>query len=153
MKGNIHLTPCGEEPRNGLQLEAGRLIFENLPEEVRPQWASLVLASLVELTGVTSPPIEHILRIASQPSEWKKAHEAFSSARKVTLELERLGGRRSAEQTFLLKHLLLAELVAKVIYNSTNPPDEFDEDSGWWIAVCLKDVLDSLGVDAISRSL
>jgi hypothetical protein len=34
----------------------------------------------------------------------------------------------------LMEHLVLAELVAKVTYNETNPDDEFDEDSGWWVA-------------------
>ena len=34
--------------------------------------------------------------------------------------------------------LSLAELVAKVTYNATNPEDEFDEDSGWWIAVHMR---------------
>jgi len=43
--------------------------------------------------------------------------------------------------------------VAKVTYNATNPTDEFDEDSGWWIARCLKDVLELLGDDEFSRSM
>lgn len=144
------LNRAPEHGRNGQHLEAGRLIFENLPKELRPRWASQVLADIVRRTQVTSPPIENILRIASLPSEWRNAHDAFSSARKLTLELEKLGEGRSSEQSLLLRHLLLAEAVAKVIYNATNPPDEFDEDSGWWIVVCLEDVLDLLSVDEFS---
>ena len=33
--------------------------------------------------------------------------------------------------------LALAESVAKVTYNATNPPDKFDEDSGWYLGVWL----------------
>ncbi len=58
---------------------------------------------------------------------------------------------RSPEQTLLLQQVGLAELVAKVIYNATNPPDEFDGDSGWWVAVCLKSILDLLNDDEFSR--
>jgi hypothetical protein len=38
------------------------------------------------------------------------------------------------DQETLASLLLLAEMVAKVTYNATDPPDEFDENSGWWIA-------------------
>jgi hypothetical protein len=53
----------------------------------------------------------------------------------------------------LLSLLALTELVAKVTYNATDPTDEFDEDSGSWIAVCLKELLDSLKDDALSKSM
>jgi hypothetical protein len=45
----------------------------------------------------------------------------------------------------------LAENVAKVLYNATDPRDEFDEDSGWWIVSCLKDILDVLKDDEFSK--
>lgn len=51
---------------------------------------------------------------------------------------------RSPAEKLFLAQLCLAENVAKVVYNATNPPDPFDEDSGWWIAVCLKEILDLL---------
>jgi hypothetical protein len=47
----------------------------------------------------------------------------------------------------------LAELTAKVTYNATHPPDEFDEDCGWWIAVYLKRLLDSLHDDSFSQRM
>jgi hypothetical protein len=56
------------------------------------------------------------------------------------------------QQALLLRNLLLAELVAKVTYNSTNPPDEFDEDSGWWVAPCLKDILDFVDDEQFSTA-
>jgi hypothetical protein len=145
-----YLNQASEYWRIGQPLEAGRLIFENLPTEIRPRWAASILKSVVERTGVKSPPIEHILHLADRPSEWKDAHKAFSEARDLTLKLDKLTPR-SAEQALLLQHMGLAELVAKVIYNATNPPDEFDEDSGWWVAVCLKSILDLLDDDDFSK--
>ncbi len=87
--------------------------------------------------------MELAISIASAPNHWVKAHDVFSALRRETLQLERLRALSPA-QALLLKNLLLAELVAKVIYNSANPADEFDDDSGWWVAPCLKDILDLL---------
>jgi hypothetical protein len=56
-------------------------------------------------------------------------------------ELERTQGL-TKEQKLLSYILSLAELVAKVTYNAVNPPDEFDEDSGWCLAPFLKGFAD-----------
>ena len=129
--------------KKGRALEAGKLIFENLPIRKRPHWAARVLRLVVDRTGVHSQPVELAIRTANTPDDWVNAHDVFSVARSETLELDRLR-ELSPQQDLLLKHLVLAELVAKVTYNSTNPVDEFDEDSGWWVAPCLKRILDSL---------
>lgn len=150
--GNNFLDSASQYWCKGKPLEAGRLIFENLPKGVRPKWAASILESVVRRTGIRCAPIENILYVARHPSEWKKAHAAFSSARRLTLELNNLE-TRDPEQTLLLQHLGLAELVAKVIYNATNPADEFDADSGWWITVCLKNILDLLGDEEFSNSM
>jgi len=135
--------------KKGNALDAGKLIFENLPVGTRPQWAARVLRLVVDRTGVKSQPVELAISIANTPNDWGKAHDAFSTLRKATLELERLNPL-SPPQALLLELLLLAELVAKVTYNSTNPVNEFDEDSGWWVAPCLKDILDSLDDEKFS---
>ncbi len=138
--------------KGGQALDAGRLIFENLPVERRPQWAARVMRLVLDRTAVKSQPIEHAICLANTPSEWSKAHDAFSALRRATLDMEQLEAR-TPQQDLLLNHLLLAELVAKVTYNSTNPPDEFDEDSGWWIAPCLKDILDAVNDENFSLTV
>jgi len=135
----------------GNALEAGKLIFENLPVGTRPQWAARVLRLVVDRTGVKSQPVELAISIANAPKDWGKAHDVFSTVRKATLELGRLKPL-SAPQTLLLRQLGLAELVAKVTYNGTNPDDEFDEDSGWWVAPLLKNILDSLDDEKFSAA-
>ena len=156
MKDEFMLTnPVLSEARSlwnkGQALEAGKLIFESLPVGSRPQWAARVLRVVVDLTGLSVQPIEHAINIANTPCDWGKAHVAFSALRRATTELEQ-SQVRSPEQTLLLSHLLLAELVAKVTYNSTSPADEFDEDSGWWIAPCLKDILDLVNDGTLSMA-
>lgn len=137
--------------QKGQTLSAGQLLFDSIPVEARPQWAARVMRVVIDRTGVKSHAIEHAIRIANTPNEWYKAHDAFSTLRKATLELDDIKPL-SMKQSLLLKHLLLAELVAKVTYNSTNPPDDFDADSGWWIAPCLKDILDSVNDEEFSRA-
>jgi len=136
-----HLERAGEYWRGGQPLEAGRLIFENLPAQVRPRWASKILRLAVGRSGSSVPPIDHLLEIADRPTEWGNAHRVFSLLRKSTLDLERLQNR-TPEQEIVIHNLYLAENVAKVIYNSTDPPDEFDEDSGWWVVACLRGIVD-----------
>ena len=46
----------------------------------------------------------------------------------------------------------LAELVAKVTYNAAEPPDEFDQDSGWWIASELRYFVDLWNDKSFSES-
>ena len=65
------------------------------------------------------------------------------------LRLENIDAR-SYGQELELCQLYLAENVAKVLYNATNPVDPFDEDSGWWTVSCLKDYLDCVGNAEVS---
>jgi len=150
---NSNYSPSASDYwRANQPLEAGRLIFESLPKEARLGWAKFILESVIKRTGVSADAIDNILNIARCPSEWRKAHDAFSRARRHALELSDLKDR-TPEQTLLLETLGLAELVAKVVYNVTNPVDEFDEDSGWWIAVCLKNILDLLQDEEFSTMM
>jgi hypothetical protein len=67
------------------------------------------------------------------------------------LELETTQGL-AKEQESLYDLLSLAELVAKVTYNAADPPDKFDEDSGWWIASCLRGFVDWWKDDEFSKA-
>src|SRR5579859_2737951 len=108
-----YLEQASQKWRDGKPREAGRLIFEKLPQEVQPKWATNILELVVNRTGVKAAPIERILYIGKHPAEWHKAHKAFSSARKLGIELED-AGIQSTDTKLLLYHLGLAEVVAKV---------------------------------------
>jgi hypothetical protein len=135
---------------SGKPLEAGRLIFERLPPDVRPHWAAGILKCVRGKSAPRCAAIEIVLEIAEHPKEWGSGHAAFSNVRRKTLKYERLR-RISPEQRLLLSQLYLAENVAKVIYNATAPDDSFDEDSGWWVATCLKDFEDLVSDRDFSR--
>jgi hypothetical protein len=120
----------------GRSLEAGRLLFERIPMELRPAWAASVLDIALSYLP-TIPEVEAVLQIAEDPSRWPEAYEAFSAVRALTLQAEGQAGGQLYPQV-----LGLAELVAKVTYNASEDIAPFDPDSGWWIAVVLKNIVD-----------
>jgi hypothetical protein len=161
-----HLEQAAEYWRTGAPYEAGRQIFENLPnearpkwaarilrlvlarsgvrpsrvEEARPKWAVSVLRSVLACIGVRSVLFEHVLYVADHRWQWWRGHRAFDKLRDsvLWLETQRETLGLTEKQKLLVSLLDLAELVAKVTYNATGPPDPFDEDAGWWIVARLR---------------
>jgi hypothetical protein len=146
MSNNIISSQAKENWQRGQVLEAGRLIFEHLPNDSRPKWAARILRFAVERSGVQCPCFEQLLYTADHQAMWGNGHRAFSEVRNVTLKMDELRKRQRLvkEQEALCLLLPLAELVAKVVYNATYPPDEFDEDSGWHIVLYLKKFFERL---------
>src|SRR5262249_10829804 len=132
---------------HGQSLEAGKLVYESLPAHYRAKWAVNILRLVLSRAGCETESISQLLRIADHESEWLDAHGAFSDVRSDVLQFDRRYAqypRDLTEEENLRWHvLLLAELVAKVTYNATDPPDPFDEDSGWWIAKWLRGFADA----------
>lgn len=122
----------------GRLLEAGRLLYERIPIELRPVWAAEVLAIACNHLPII-PEVETVLEMASDPSRWPEAYETFSAVRDLTLQAEGQAVGRP-----YLEVLWLVELVAKVTYNASGGPAPFDPDSGWWVAVALLDIVDQV---------
>jgi len=135
-----HLERAREYWQGGQPVEAGRLIHDNLPAEARPAWAATILRLVLDRSGTDRSHFERILYTADHPRQWANGHRCFDLLRDETLKCDdlRRRGRLTTDQEMFASLLSLAELVAKVTYNAVDPPDEFDEDSGWWIAVSLR---------------
>jgi hypothetical protein len=144
-----YLRRAAEFWKEGQPLEAGKLIFENLPSQTRPKWAAKILRLVLGRSGVDQTPFWMVLHTADHQAMWGNGHRAFSMLRGEVLKLDglRSRGKLASEQVLLAEVLSLAELVAKVTYNATDPPDEFDEDSGWWIAACLRGFVENVWRD------
>ncbi|WP_157469869.1 hypothetical protein [Gemmata sp. SH-PL17] len=127
----------------GDKLHAGRLLFEAISMELRPQWASGLLDDLLRRSRVWHAALATATYVASHPEQWGKAHSVFSMIRNIVLELDRIQSKTDSQQR-LLRLLTFGELVAKVTYNSTSPTDPFDAEAGWSIAACYKDVLNDV---------
>jgi hypothetical protein len=125
----------------GEALEAGRLLYQALPTELRPKWACAILEIALRKSGARNDTLEQLIELGKIVSEWRHAKSAFNRLRSFTLQMEEKS-YLPRQQELLCRLLYLGENVAKVIYNATCPSDPFDDDSGWWVASCLKDILD-----------
>lgn len=139
-KDKSYLRQAAEHWAKSESLEAGKLIYENLPSKARPKWAARILRVVLDRSGIQSSLFSEVLTVADHEDMWERGHQVFSTLRHTTLRLNELRSSPglTKDEDLLTSVVSLAELVAKVIYNATNPPDEFDEDSGWWIAACLR---------------
>src|SRR4051812_12610217 len=81
---------AAEHWRKGEFLEAGQLLFENIPKDAHVDWASHLLQLVVEKSGVNLEPIADLLLIAGDPVEWGRARPVFNTLRDMVLELEKL---------------------------------------------------------------
>lgn len=132
-------------------------LFERVSSpERRPLWASRILKTCVGHLSVDSPEIARVLDVAENPAEWKHGHDAFSTVRQSALNLTKLKPLTMPQQ-ILVRLLTIAELVAKVTYNATAPPDQFDQDSGCFIAMSAshlcKTVSDKTFSDAVWNAM
>jgi len=125
----------------GHALEAGRLIFERIPQKQWAVWGVSIL-ELVQSLVPPSPEIEAVVELAKRPAstnpenedEWRAAHEIVDAVNNLHYELTDPPAKRV---------FTLAKDVAKVVFNSRGYPAGFDYDAGWKIAEDLKQIIDN----------
>jgi len=117
----------------------GRVFYDRIPGGRFPAWASRILRVVYSRSPAASPPLEQLLILLVETQDWPRAKEIFHAQRKSTLELEAVPNP-TREQRLQLCIGLLVEAVAKATYNRLERPDPFDDDSGHWIAGCLREV-------------
>ncbi|MDY3530303.1 hypothetical protein PG593_11035 [Riemerella anatipestifer] len=106
-------------------IKIGQQIFENLPNDIRPGWAGLVLSRFDYYIKDVPTSISELYPIINDIDRWKEAHEQFTKIRVFGLENKNYNPEN---------YLRLAELVAKVTYNASGQSAPFDSDSGHYIA-------------------
>lgn len=120
-------------------LEAGRLIFERIPQKQWAAWGVGIL-EIVQCLVPPSPDIEAVVELAKRPAstnpeneeEWRAAHEIVDTVNSLHYELTDPRAKRV---------FTLVKDVAKVVYNSRGYPAWFDYDAGWKIADDLKQIV------------
>jgi len=113
-----------EEHNIKTNIKIGQQIFENLPNDIKPCWAGLVLSRFDHYIKDIPTSILELYPIIENKDRWKEAHEQFTKIRVFGLE------NKNYEPENYLK---LAELVAKVTYNASRQSAPFDSDSGHYI--------------------
>jgi hypothetical protein len=109
-------------------LEAGKLIFESIPVELRHVWAASILEfAYAHFPAV--PEIDAILEYARNPDKWSVGKESKYLAARQLVNAVNLHDNSLFE---------LATQVGKVVYTAQQYPTPFDHSAGWQIAVALK---------------
>ncbi len=149
---NVATKELWEEGRD---LEAGRLLFESLPKDEQPRWAAAILDLTTQWLDVWMCGVWELQRVAKKRRRWRGAYSAFQMIRNTTLRLEARKARKALtpKQDRMLCQCGVAENVAKVIYNATNPVNPFDEDAGWWIVPNVKSCVDCLSDPAFEEAV
>jgi len=106
-------------------IKIGQEIFDNIPNEIKPGWAGLVLSRFDQYLKAIPTSILELYPIIDDEDRWKEAYEQFTKIRRFGLE------NKNYEPE---NYLRLAELVAKVTYNASGQSAPFDSDSGYYIA-------------------
>jgi hypothetical protein len=106
-------------------IEIGQQIFENLPNDIRPGWAGLILSRFDNYITNIPISIKELYPIIDTKGLWKEAHGQFNKIRRFLLD-----NKNYQPEVYLL----LAEFVAKVTYNASGQSAPFDSDSGHYIA-------------------
>jgi hypothetical protein len=117
----------------GRATEAGELLCTQIPDAVRPFWAARILDACRRHTKFPLA-VRVVSVIAKRRFLWRWGHVAFGEVRRLTLQWD----EATTKDEVYGGLLCLAENVAKVTYNATNPRDPFDEDAGAWVVSCLR---------------
>ncbi len=106
-------------------IKIGQQIFENLPNDIIPGWAGLILSRFDHYIKNIPTSILELYPIIDNKDRWNEAHGQFNKIRRFLLDNKNYQPEA---------YLLLAELVAKVTYNASGQSAPFDSDSGHHIA-------------------
>ena len=105
-------------------IKIGIEIFQNIPDDIKPGWAGLVLSRFDNYVREIPNPIKELYSIINDKDRWNEAHGEFNKIRYCLL-----ANNNFEPQSYLL----LAEKVSKIIYNCSEPSAPFDHDSGFFI--------------------
>ncbi|WP_316789609.1 hypothetical protein [Pedobacter frigoris] len=70
-------------------LKIGEHIFENLPNDIRPGWAGLVLSRFDNYLKYIPTPVLDLYPVIDNKSRWPEAHEQFTKIRMWILWYEK----------------------------------------------------------------
>jgi hypothetical protein len=123
--------------------ESGFRVFEAFDSSSqRVQWVSNILDSCLSLLSQPHPTFSRCLEVARTPARWGEAHGCFSGIRSLITPTNQLPPDNYVEQI-----QVIAELVAKVVYNESCSPMPFDRDSGWAIIPAMRRLASEVGGD------
>ena len=121
-------------------LEAGILLFERIPRNLRPVWSTNLL-EIVYKYGSPSEEVEAVIDLGRKPTEWINLNtDQYLETHNIVKAVNVL--HSVAEEPLPKAIFTLARNVGKVIYNVYGYSAPFDHSAGWQIVENLKQVVD-----------
>ncbi len=125
-------------------IKIGQEIFQNIPNDIKPGWAGLILSRFDNYINIIPVPIQELFSIIDNKDRWYEAHGQFNKIRCFLLE-----NKDFQPETYLL----LAERIAKITYNSSCQSAPFDNDSGYYIASLALQTAEELDDDRLEEEI
>ena len=100
-------------------------IFENIPNDIRPGWAGLVLSYFDSYIKDIPDSIKELFNIIDDENRWNEAYGQFCKIRQFLIDHKDYKPQ---------EYLHLAEIVAKVTYNAWEQKAPFEKNSGYYIS-------------------
>ncbi len=116
--------------KNEQPLQAGGIIFECIPVDMRYLWAFDILKFAYSLYP-QNIEIDKVLEFAEHPEKWKEGREKL-------LEAHRIVDNVNHSDELILQ---VATQAGKIIYTSQQFPAPFDHVAGWKIVEYLKEIV------------
>ena len=130
---------------DGDGLEVGRAIMTRLTPTQRAAKARDVMEVCTRGREDIPPAVRRVISVGELEAQWPEAREAFHEVRALTL--------LTREGTSAILLLLLAECVAKTIYNGSHSPGPFDDDAAWYVASLAQDIARADGDDELEEEI
>jgi hypothetical protein len=126
---------------------AGKLVLAGFSDRQSAALAFAILRIARKFTRKMLLPLWNLLWIKNCRCLWWSAHSIFYEIRTHTLRLEkrREKGLLSENDLIHYHYLLLAENIARTVYNASEPDDPFDEDSPIAMIACFSDFVEKQG--------
>jgi hypothetical protein len=103
-------------------IKIGKEIFENIPNDIKPGWAGLVLSRFDNYVSGIPTSITELYSIIDTRDRWNEASGQFNKIKSWLLDNNDFEPK---------SYLLLAEKVSKITYNCSGQSAPFDNDSGF----------------------
>ncbi|TGL32806.1 hypothetical protein EHQ52_13510 [Leptospira koniambonensis] len=121
--------------------EKGKDIFESIPNPIKPIWGSLILSRFSKYIHDIPDEVSNLFEIINNKHNWLEAKKQFDYIRDFNLKNHNFHP---------YEFLALAELVAKITYNSAgNMIAPFDKDSGWFIPALAFKIADHFQIESL----
>jgi|LSQX01.2.fsa_nt_gb hypothetical protein len=127
-------------------INVGRDIYHLVKNEFN------LIKDIIEYMILISPNNLELLKLKKfieAKNEFQIAHEKFDYIRKLLRYEEEHNLTKDNNRICLL---YVIEIILKLIYNSTNPKDPFDSDTGWWLVLNFRSFLQTFNNKEILKN-